>query len=263
VFEQHVTRKRFGQHFLKDDGVIHDIIHAISPQKNQALVEIGPGRGALTLPLLEYDVTLRLIELDRDLVAWWQEQKKQGANIEVYNCDVLRFDFNELGSKQKPIKLIGNLPYNISTPLFFHLIDFHAIIVDMFFMVQKEIALRLIAQPGEKSYNQLSVWLQLHYQVERLFDVPPDAFEPPPKVDSSIIRLQPHATPPVNIQDKINFHKFIKSCFAQKRKTLRNNLKKILAAEQIQAADIDPSRRAETLTLKEFARLYIQLQTTQ
>ncbi|MBL1432997.1 MAG: 16S rRNA (adenine(1518)-N(6)/adenine(1519)-N(6))-dimethyltransferase RsmA [Gammaproteobacteria bacterium] len=255
----HVTRKRFGQHFLNDEGVIHNIVNAISPQKNQTLVEIGPGRGALTLPLLEYGIPMRLIEIDRDLVAWWNDQKQQGVNVDVYDCDVLRFDFNELGSVQEPIKLIGNLPYNISTPLFFHLINFHSIIADMCFMVQKEVALRLAAQPGEKAYNQLSVWLQLHYSVERLFDVPPDAFDPPPKVNSSIIRLQPHATPPVLIQNKIGFHKFIKACFAQKRKTLRNNLKKILSAEKILAVGIDPTRRAETLTIKEFAALYLQL----
>ncbi|NOX28401.1 MAG: 16S rRNA (adenine(1518)-N(6)/adenine(1519)-N(6))-dimethyltransferase RsmA [Gammaproteobacteria bacterium] len=257
--EQHVTRKRFGQHFLCDDGVIHAIVNAISPNKDQPLVEIGPGRGALTLPLLEYDVAMRLIEIDRDLVAWWNSQKQQGVNVEVYDCDVLRFDFNELGSEQEPIKLIGNLPYNISSPLFFHLINFHTIIKDMCFMVQKEVAIRLAAKPGEKPYNSLSVWLQLHYQIELLFDVPPEAFAPPPKVDSSIIRLQPHSTPPVSISDKAGFHKFIKACFAQKRKTLRNNLKKILDAEKIDAAGIDPSRRAETLSIEEFAALHNQL----
>ncbi len=257
---EHITRKRFGQHFLNNDGVIHSIIKAINPQANKPLVEIGPGRGAITLPLLEYDVDMHLIEIDRDLVKWWHEQKRRGAGITVHEGDVLRFDFNALGSLQKPIHLIGNLPYNISTPLFFHLIGFHSIIADMCFMVQKEVALRLTAQPGEKPYGQLSVWLQLHYQTECLFDVAPGSFSPPPKVDSAVIRMRPHAQPPVEIEDTNGFHTLIKACFAQKRKTLRNNLKKILTAEQIQIAGIDPGRRAETLTLHEFAALYAQLQ---
>ena len=257
---EHITRKRFGQHFLNDDGVIHSIINTIGPQHKKTLVEIGPGRGAITLPLLEYDVHMHLIEIDRDLVKWWREKQQQGLNIDVHEADVLRFDFNELGSQENPIHLIGNLPYNISTPLFFRLIDFHSIIADMCFMVQKEVALRLTAQPGEKPYGQLSVWLQLHYQTELLFDVAPGSFSPPPKVDSSIIRMQPHENPPVEVTNKEQFHKFIEAAFAQKRKTLRNNLKKILSAEQMQTAGIDPSRRAETLTLKEFAALYTQLE---
>ena len=259
MVSQHVMRKRFGQHFLIDQSVIHAIINAIAPQENQSLVEIGPGRGAITLPLLEYGVQIHLIEIDRDLIKWWREKQQQGLNITIHEADVLRFDFNKLGSQQNPIHLIGNLPYNISTPLFFHLIDFHSIIAEMCFMVQKEVAHRITAQAGEKPYGQLSVWLQLHYQTELLFAVAPASFRPPPKVDSSIIRLRPHSQPPVTVNDKKGFHKFIKAAFEQKRKTLRNNLKDWLNAQQIESAGIDPGRRAETLSLEEFAMLYSRI----
>lgn len=254
--KQHVTRKRFGQHFLTDQSVIHHIIQAIDPKRHPSLVEIGPGRGAITLPLLEYGTKIDVIEIDRDLVAWWQDKQRQGLTVNIHESDVLNFDFNQLGSKDNPIYLIGNLPYNISTPLFFHLIDFHDVIAEMCFMVQKEVALRITAQANEKPYGQLSVWLQLHYQTELLFDVAPESFKPPPKVDSSIIRLRPHKRAPVEVEDKQKFHRLIKAAFAQKRKTLRNNLKDWADIETFQQADIDPSRRAETLSLEEFAKLH-------
>lgn len=259
--DRHIPRKRFGQHFLIDASIIEHIIQAIDPATHRSLVEIGPGRGALTLPLLEYGIDMHLIEIDRDLVQWWRQRQREGYRITVHEADVLAFDFKQLGSPAHPIHLIGNLPYNISTPLFFHLIDFHPIIATMCFMVQKEVADRICAEPGQKSYGQLSVWLQLHYQVEKLFDVLPRCFSPPPKVDSSVIRLQPHTRPPVAIDDNARFHEFIKAAFTQKRKTLRNNLKNLLSVEQIETAGIDPGRRAETLSLAEFAVLYKQLES--
>ncbi len=254
--DKHIPRKRFGQHFLSDDSVIHAIVSAINPTENSDLVEIGPGRGALTLPLLDYGANIDVIEIDRDLIAWWQDKQTQGLKLRIHESDVLKFDFNQLGSKQTPIYLIGNLPYNISTPLFFYLIEFYDVIAEMCFMVQKEVAQRLAAQPGEKSYGQLSVWLQLHYQVELLFNIAPSAFTPPPKVESSIIRLRPHQTLPVDLEDKNKFHQFVKAAFMQKRKTLRNNLKEWLDINIFENAEIDPGRRAETLSLEEFARLY-------
>lgn len=249
----HAPRKRFGQHFLTNTQVIQNIISAIAPKPEQHLVEIGPGKGALTLPLLESGCQLDVIELDRDLIQWLDEKAKSFKQLRVHQADVLKFDFTQL---PQPFRVVGNLPYNISTPLLFHLLaNASDIIQDMTFMLQKEVVERMIAMPSSSEYGRLSVMLQYHCQIEKLFDVSPDAFYPPPKVTSSIVQLIPYATPPVEVINLKHFTKIVTLAFSQRRKTLRNTLKTVLNIKDIESAGINPQVRAETLTLEEFAQL--------
>jgi 16S rRNA (adenine1518-N6/adenine1519-N6)-dimethyltransferase len=280
-------KKRFGQHFLHDHGVVQRILDAFDPQPGETLVEIGPGPGALTRPLLERGAPLHVVELDRDLAARLRSDFSPGKLI-VHEADALKFDFcalaphtdvpvsrddcmdaggrathgavAETGSRERPptggkLRVIGNLPYNISTPLLFHLLDQSTCIHDMLFMLQKEVVDRMAAAPGGKDYGRLSVMIQWQLRVEKLFDVPPGAFTPPPKVDSSVVRLVPHAVPPVQVRDAEVFAQVVRAAFAQRRKTLRNNLKGLLTSDALESLGIDPQRRAETLTLAEFAEL--------
>jgi 16S rRNA (adenine1518-N6/adenine1519-N6)-dimethyltransferase len=257
----HAPRKRFGQHFLTNDQIIQKIISAIAPTTEQYLVEIGPGKGALTLPLLESGCQLDVIELDRDLIKWLEEKTKHFKQLRVYQADVLKFDFKLLS---QPFRIVGNLPYNISTPLLFHLLsNANNIIEDMIFMLQREVVERMIAVPSSSEYGRLSVMLQYHCQIEKLFDVSPDAFYPPPKVNSSIVQLIPYTTPPVKVTNLKHFTKLVTLAFSQRRKTLRNTLKTVLNTKNIELVGINPQARAETLTLKEFAQLsnkYSELQ---
>jgi 16S rRNA (adenine1518-N6/adenine1519-N6)-dimethyltransferase len=251
---EHRARKRFGQHFLHDRGVVRRILDAFHPQPGDTVVEIGPGLGALTAPLLERIPHLHVVELDRDLVTRLRSEYPP-ERLTVHPADALAFDFGSLVPAAGRLRVIGNLPYNISTPLIFHLLDCLPAIHDMLFMLQKEVVLRLAAAPGGKDYGRLSVMVQWRCRVERLFDVGPGAFTPPPKVDSSIVRLTPHATPPVTVADPRVFAQLVQAAFAQRRKTLRNNLKGLLPTEAIAALGIAPERRAETLSLEEFAAL--------
>ena len=251
---EHRPRKRFGQNFLRDRGVVQRILAALDPQPGETIVEIGPGLGALTRPLLERLPRLHVVELDRDLAARLRAEHSP-ERLSVHEADALKFDFCSLAASGKTLRLIGNLPYNISTPLLFHLLDQRRCVHDMLFMLQKEVVERMAAVPGGRDYGRLSVMIQSRMQVEKLFDVHPGAFHPPPKVDSSVVRLVPHATPPVTIRDAEGFAHLVKAAFAQRRKTLRNNLKGLLPAETIAALGIEPERRAETLTLAEFATL--------
>jgi len=253
--DQHRPRKRFGQHFLKDFTIVQQIIAAINPQHNEHIVEIGPGLGVLTEKLLPLVGMLDAVELDRDLIPKLQATYLPLGNFTIHSADALRFDFCALAVGEGKLRIVGNLPYNISTPLIFHLIDQLNCIHDMHFMLQKEVVDRLAARPNCSDYGKLSVMIQYHCAVDSLFNVPPDAFSPPPKVDSAIVRLVPHKTPPVDVKDLAVFEKLVSSAFAQRRKTLRNNLKDWLADDQWQAVGIDPQRRAETLSLAEFARL--------
>jgi len=257
----HRPRKRFGQHFLHDRGVVSRILDAFDPKPEETVVEIGPGLGALTRPLLERLPHLHVVEFDRDLVARLRADFPS-ERLSVHQADALKFDFHTLLSAAGKLRIIGNLPYNISTPLLFHLLDQQDVVSDMLFMLQKEVVVRMAATPGGKDYGRLSVMLQSRVQVEKLFDVRPGAFTPPPKVDSSIVRLIPHAVPPVHIEDRPSFALIVQAAFAHRRKTLRNNLKGLLAAETIAAIGIDPERRAETLTLAEFAALANALAST-
>ncbi|HYA36857.1 MAG TPA: 16S rRNA (adenine(1518)-N(6)/adenine(1519)-N(6))-dimethyltransferase RsmA [Candidatus Methylomirabilis sp.] len=252
--KEHRARKRFGQHFLHDRGVIGRIVAALAPRPEDRIVEIGPGTGALTRALLTHVAHLDAVELDRDLVARLQTEFPAGK-LTLHSADALKYDFCQLARDGRKLRLIGNLPYNISTPLLFHLLDQAFCIQDMLFMLQKEVVTRLGAAPGGKDYGRLSVMIQYRCAVENLFDVASGAFTPPPQVDSSVVRLAPHAAPPVVVNDPDKFARLVQAAFASRRKVLRNTLKNFLRAEEMLALGIDPIRRAETLTLVEFATL--------
>ena len=256
---KHRPRKRFGQNFLHDTGIIQNIINAIAPAPGKRIVEIGPGLGALTKHLLQQAGALDVVELDRDLIPHLETELSALGQLHIHNVDALKFDFCALAQKdQKPdekLHVVGNLPYNISTPLLFHLLEQRHCIQDMYFMLQNEVVNRLAAEPGGKNYGRLSVMVQFHCKVDKLFTVPPGAFTPPPKVDSAIVRLVPYDQPPVDVNDIDTLRKVVMQAFAQRRKTLRNNLKGLLDADIIQGCGIDPGRRAETLSLEEFAAL--------
>ena len=248
--QTHQARKRFGQNFLQDMSVVQQIVHAIHPTPEDHIVEIGPGLGVLTQALLAEVGYLDAVELDRDLVEKMKAISLPLGKLAIHSADALTFDFCSLSKNQQPMRLVGNLPYNISTPLLFHLFSQLNCIKDMHFMLQKEVVNRMGADPGSKAYGKLSVIVQYYCQVEKLFDVAPEAFSPMPKVDSSIVRLIPHKEAVVSIKNYENFEKIVSACFAQRRKTLHNNLKALLSDEQLQSVNIDPSRRAETLTLE-------------
>ncbi len=247
-------RKRFGQHFLHDRGVVARIVAALAPQAGDHVVEIGPGTGALTRELLARVTRLDAVELDRDLIARL-ESEFPADKLTLHQGDALKFDFCQLMQEGRKLRLVGNLPYNISTPLLFHLLDQAGCIKDMLFMLQKEVVQRMSAAPGGKDYGRLSVMIQYRCAVEKLFDVAPGAFTPPPKVDSTVVRLVPHAAPPVAVDDPERFALLVRAAFASRRKTLRNNMRGLLSTEDMLALGIDPVRRAETLSLAEFASL--------
>ncbi len=251
---KHQARKRFGQNFLVDQQIINRIIHAIDPQPGQVLVEIGPGKAALTLPLLQSGAELHLVEIDRDLAESLRQKLLLYPNGQLHISDALRLDFAELMQGRR-FRLVGNLPYNISTPLLFHVLQWQAHIIDMHFMLQKELVDRMCSSPGSKAWGRLAIMCQYHCEVTRLFDVPPGAFSPAPKVQSSIVRLRPHASPPVEIPDMQHFKQLVTEVFNHRRKTLRNCLKGMLEAEQIESLGIDPGLRPEMLDLASFAAL--------
>ncbi|MGE0081442.1 MAG: 16S rRNA (adenine(1518)-N(6)/adenine(1519)-N(6))-dimethyltransferase RsmA [Thiohalomonadaceae bacterium] len=252
---QHQARKRFGQNFLRDHTVIDRIVRAVNPRPGERVVEIGPGLGALTGPLLQALGRLDVVELDRDLIPHLQEKFAGAGELRIHQADALRFDFRTLAGPGEPLRVVGNLPYNISTPLIFHLIEQADVIRDMHFMLQKEVVDRLAAAPDTADYGRLSVMVQYYCKVERLFMVPPGAFHPVPKVDSAVVRLVPYREAPVQVNDQERFARLVAQAFSQRRKTLRNTLRGWVAAETMAALDIDPGRRAETLTLAEFAAL--------
>ncbi len=246
----HQPRKRFGQNFLHDPGVIDRIIDSIAPAPGQHLVEIGPGQGALTEGLLASGARLDVVELDRDLVP--QLQDRFGANplFRLYEGDALKLDFSSLVDDSQ-LRVVGNLPYNISTPLIFHLLSFAGQIKDMHFMLQREVVQRLAAEPGGKSWGKLGVMAQYHCRVDALFDVPPGAFNPPPKVVSAIVRLQPRQQAPDPEREK-RLRQVVSAAFSQRRKTLRNTLRDLVDVQQLEQLGISPTARAETLTLEQF-----------
>ncbi|NDU84998.1 MAG: 16S rRNA (adenine(1518)-N(6)/adenine(1519)-N(6))-dimethyltransferase RsmA [Ferrovum sp.] len=255
----HQPRKRFGQHFLNDHGIIQSILSACHPLKHQTLIEIGPGLGALTQPLLDRGLSLTLIELDRDLVAHWQRHPA-ADRLTLIAADVLTVDFSQFGNSWR---LLGNLPYNISTPLLFHLATTATHMTDAHFMLQKEVVDRLVAAPGTKDYGRLSVMLQYHFHLEALFDVPPEAFSPPPKVNSAVIRLIPKTPGEQPSCDPQRLSQVVAQAFSQRRKMLRSTLKGWLTDKDWESLGIDPQRRAETLSLAEFARLSARITAPQ
>jgi 16S rRNA (adenine1518-N6/adenine1519-N6)-dimethyltransferase len=250
----HIARKRFGQNFLHDHSIISHIIGSIEAKPNEHWVEIGPGQGALTEPLLNQGVRLDVVELDRDLVTLLQAKFQHYPQLNIHSADALRFDFSSLVKGEK-LRVVGNLPYNISTPLMFHLLEHAGCIDDMYFMLQKEVVDRICAEPNSKQYGRLSVMMQYYCATEWLFDVPPESFDPIPKVTSAIVRLVPHITPPVAVNNLANLNTVVTHAFSQRRKTLRNSLKKLIDDQTIVTLGIDPNARAETIALAEFAKL--------
>lgn len=266
---QHHAKKRFGQNFLVDTSIINHIVDSIQPQAEDLMIEIGPGLGAMTKPLLSRLNHLNVIELDRDIIPKLIKNC-QFANAEnknkliVNETDVLKFDFSafqlqhseQLGSDDKKLRIVGNLPYNISTPVLFHLLNYRHLIQDMHFMLQKEVVDRIVATPGVKNYGRLSVMLQTFCDTQSLFEVPPYAFQPAPKVDSAILRLLPKS----QFEDRISsfslYEKLVRQAFSQRRKTLRNTLKGLCSSEQIEQAGLKPGQRAEELSISDFVSLY-------
>ncbi|MCR9107158.1 MAG: 16S rRNA (adenine(1518)-N(6)/adenine(1519)-N(6))-dimethyltransferase RsmA [Gammaproteobacteria bacterium] len=253
TLSQHRPRKRFGQNFLQDAGVIARIVAAINPQAEDHLVEIGPGEGAITAGLVDCGATLDVIELDRDLIPALLASYGLRANFTLHNADVLKFDFSSIRPSDSPrLRVVGNLPYNISTPLIFRLLDCTESIADMHFMLQKEVVERLCATPGSKLWGRVGVMAQYQCAVEYLFDVGPHSFRPAPKVDSAIVRLTPYQNSPWPACDRSGLRRVVQASFAQRRKTLRNNLKGLIDTPALEELGIDPQQRAETLTLEQF-----------
>lgn len=250
---QHRPRKRFGQHFLHDRQVIDCILAAIAPAPGQCLVEIGPGTGALTLPLLQHVGELHVVELDRDLAAELVRRCQGAGTLHMHCQNALDFDIRDLAADGKTIRVIGNLPYNISTPLIFHLLESADRIQDMVFMLQEEVVDRMCAEPGTKVYGRLSVMVQARCRVDKLFTVSAESFTPPPKISSALVRLMPEIQ--TGIQDFSVFAGVVRQSFNQRRKTLRNALKDMIGAQQISNLGIDPGVRPEQLTVEQFVKL--------
>lgn len=255
MLEKHQPRKRFGQNFLKDEMIIEHIVESIAPEKEDQLVEIGPGLGALTTKFLPRVNHLDVIELDRDLIPILENKCQQLGDLTIYNEDVLKFDFKKLIKTGSLLRVIGNLPYNISTPLLFHLLDQITLIKDMVFMFQKELVDRLTAKPGNKDYGRLSVMVQYYCDVELLFDVPSTAFTPKPKVESAIVRLIPYKQIPYPANNKAIFDDVVRRAFMHRRKTLHNNIKDLLNDNGLIQLAIDPKIRPEQLTVAQYVQI--------
>ena len=250
----HRPRKRFGQHFLHDPAVLARIVAAIDPRPGEHIVEIGPGQGALTLPVLARCGKMTAIELDRDLVDPLLARAASVGELNIVRADALDVDYAALPGSG-PLRLIGNLPYNLSTPLLFRVLESAAALRDAHFMLQKEVVDRMVAAPGNKVYGRLTVMLAAGCSAERLFDIGPGAFRPPPRVMSSVVRLVPHAEPPFFVSDPERFSRLVSQAFSMRRKTLRNALKGFVSASEIENAGIDPRARPETVSPAGFAAL--------
>ena len=250
-------KKSFGQHFLHDQRYIGQIVSTMAPRPEDTVIEIGPGEGALTLPLLKAAGKLTAIELDTDLIPGLQSRAASVGELQIIHADVLKVDFTALAQSLgvERLRIAGNLPYYISSPILFHCVDHFGAIQDLHFMLQKEVVERMAAEPGSKVYGRLSVMLQLACRVEPLFDVPPEAFRPPPKVESSVVRLLPLLPEQRHDADSSHVYSVVKAAFAQRRKTLSNALKQMLDGDAIRRADVDPKARAETLSPADFGRL--------
>ena len=252
---KHIARKRFGQNFLVDQQVIADIVNAVAPQRTDCVVEIGPGLGALTDPLLQRLNHLHVVEIDRDIIARLK-QRYAPEKLSIHEGDALAFDFAQLlppsGGK---LHIVGNLPYNISTPLLFHLADYSEQVHEMHFMLQKEVVERMVAEPGTADFGRLSVMLQYRFVMDWLLDVPPESFDPAPKVESAVVRLIPRPPEELRVRDAARFSALVAAAFAQRRKMLRNNLKGILDDAAFAALGILPTARAEDLSVGDYIRI--------
>lgn len=249
--KEHVARKRFGQNFLVDRGIIAAIISAIGPQKDQNIVEIGPGLGAITEPLMARLDHLDVVEIDRDLIARLKKQHTP-ERMTIHEGDALNFDFATIGTN---LRLVGNLPYNISTPLLFHLASYVGIVHDMHFMLQKEVVERMVAVPGDTDFSRISVMLQYRFHIEWLIDVPPESFDPPPKVQSAFVRLIPKDISQLKAKNPAKFAQVVQTAFSQRRKMLRNTLKTILSDAGFAELGIVPTCRAEDVTVDDYVRI--------
>ncbi|WP_127959857.1 16S rRNA (adenine(1518)-N(6)/adenine(1519)-N(6))-dimethyltransferase RsmA [Serratia microhaemolytica] len=254
VHQGHLARKRFGQNFLTDRFIIDSIVSAIHPQPGEAMVEIGPGLGALTLPVAERIDHLTVIELDRDLAARLAEHPQLKQKLTIHQQDAMTVNFSELATDQ-PLRVFGNLPYNISTPLMFHLFDYSSAIRDMHFMLQKEVVNRLVAGPNSKAYGRLSVMAQYYCNVIPVLEVPPTAFSPAPKVDSAVVRLVPHAVLPHPVKDLSMLSRITTQAFNQRRKTIRNSLGDLFSVQQLLELGIEATLRAENISVEQYCRL--------
>jgi 16S rRNA (adenine1518-N6/adenine1519-N6)-dimethyltransferase len=248
----HRARKRFGQHFLIDSSVIDAIVQAISPSDEDTVVEIGPGQGAITTPLLSRSGALHVVELDRDLVRILRQRYAGETNLSIHEADALKFDFSTLGNG---LRIVGNLPYNISTPLLFHLLEFRQHITDMYFMLQKEVVDRMAAGPGSKTYGRLSIMLGCYFEIDALFDVDRVAFDPPPEVTSAIVRLVPLPAGRYDVRDAEHLSKLVATAFSQRRKTVRNALRLVADEAMLESVGIDPGLRPEAISIAEYVRL--------
>ena len=246
----HRPRKRFGQNFLHDKFVIEQIIDAFDPDPDLAIVEIGPGKGALTIPLLQKFGTVNVVEIDTDLARLLDDSCRTSGNLKLHVADALKFDYSQI--PQAPLQIIGNLPYNISTPLMFHLLNQLSNIKFMLLMLQKEVVDRICASNNEKDYGRLSVMIQSRCQVEKLFSVPPVAFNPVPKVTSAVVKLTPNKTLNSGIEDPGTFEQIVRQAFSQRRKTLRNALKELVDINCLESLSISPASRAENLSVKDY-----------
>ncbi|MCD8549031.1 MAG: 16S rRNA (adenine(1518)-N(6)/adenine(1519)-N(6))-dimethyltransferase RsmA [Shewanella xiamenensis] len=251
----HTARKRFGQNFLTDNNVINRIVGAIAPDNDHVMVEIGPGLGALTEPVASSIDNLTVVELDRDLVERLQHHPVLKDKLTIHQGDALQFDFSQLVVPGKKLKVFGNLPYNISTPLMFHLFEFAELIETMHFMLQKEVVLRLSASPGTKAYGRLTVMAQYFCQVVPVLEVPPHSFAPPPKVDSAVVRLLPYAEKPFPCKDVNVLRQLCTTAFNMRRKTLRNNLKQVLIDEEFEQLGIDHNLRPEQISVEQYVAM--------
>lgn len=252
------AKKRFGQHFLTDPGVIDAIVRVIAPASDDVIVEIGPGPGAITSPIVKRCGTFHAIELDRDLAANLRERFAADEHVTIHEADALTFDFSALGPS---LRVIGNLPYNISTPLLFHLLEHRAAIADMHFMLQKEVVDRMAAKPGSKAYGRLSIMLGCYLDVEAQFDVDRLAFEPPPDVTSAVVRLTPRPENQVHISDPGLLSRIVAAAFSKRRKTLRNALKQVATEEDLENLQIDPQLRPENVSIADWVALANHLAT--
>ena len=252
----HRARKRFGQHFLTSDEAIADIVAAIAPLDGQTIVEIGPGRAAITAPLAASGASLHAIEFDRDLVTKLERRFHDRNNVTIHEADALQFDFSSIGDR---LRVVGNLPYNISTPLLFHLLSFRNNVADMHFMLQKEVVDRMSATPGNKDYGRLTVMLGCRLEVVALFDVAPGAFTPAPKVMSSVVRLRPLPEGQFDIVDEALLERIVRQAFSRRRKTLRNALEGQAGEAALQAAGIDPGKRPEQIPVTDWIGLANEL----
>ncbi len=260
IVQGHQARKRFGQNFLSDSFYINRIVDSIAPTDKDSMVEIGPGLGAITELLVSKVKQLALVELDKDLIPRLEDKFATANNLKIHHSDALKFDFSSIAQKDATVsntklRIVGNLPYNISTPLIFHLLSFRADIKDMYFMLQKEVVERICATPNSKAYGRLSVMTQYYCETEMLFTVPPGAFQPAPKVDSAIIKLSPRTESLLTATDTKLLAEIVTASFNQRRKTIRNNLKKYLTSEQLESLSIDPSVRPETLPIASFVNI--------